>query len=71
MAQSGAICTYGSRLVESYRRVAYLVDRILQGAKPVELPIEQPTALELVVNARAPKFWVSRFRPLFWCRQIP
>ena len=55
MAQSGAICTYGPRLVESYRRVAYLVDRILQGAKPVELPIEQPTALELVVNVRSAK----------------
>ena len=55
MAQSGAICTYGPRLVESYRRVAYLVDRILQGAKPVELPIEQPTALELVVNVKSAK----------------
>ena len=55
MAESGAVCTYGPRLVESYRRVAYLVDRILQGAKPAELPIEQPTILELVVNLKSAK----------------
>jgi len=55
MAQSGAVCTYGPRLVESYRRVAYLVDRIVHGAKPVELPIEQPTVLELVVNLKSAK----------------
>jgi putative ABC transport system substrate-binding protein len=50
MADSGALCTYGPRLVESYRRTAYFVDRILKGVKPAELPIEQPTVLELVVN---------------------
>jgi ABC-type uncharacterized transport system substrate-binding protein len=50
MARAGALCTYGPRLVESYRRVAYFVDRILKGAKPIELPIEQPTVLELVIN---------------------
>ena len=55
MAQSGAICTYGPRLVESYRRVAYLVDRVLHGTKPAELPIEQPTVLELVVNLKSAK----------------
>jgi putative ABC transport system substrate-binding protein len=50
MAESGALCTYGPRLFDSYRRVAYFVDRILRGAKPDDLPIEQPTVLELVVN---------------------
>src|ERR1700730_1176995 len=50
MAASGALCTYGPRLVESYRRVAYYVDRILKGANPVELPIEQPTIFEVVIN---------------------
>ena len=55
MAESGALCTYGPRLVESYRRVAYLVDRVLHGAKPAELPIEQPTVLELVVNLKSAK----------------
>jgi putative tryptophan/tyrosine transport system substrate-binding protein len=51
-AQSGAICTYGPRLTDSYRRLAYYVDRILKGAKPADLPIEQPTTFELVVNLK-------------------
>ena len=60
MAESGALCTYGPRLVGSYRRVAYLVDRILQGTKPAELPIEQPTVFELVVNLKSAKILVSQ-----------
>ena len=55
MAESGALCTYGPRLLESYRRTAYFVDRILKGAKPAELPIERPTVLELVVNLKSAK----------------
>jgi putative ABC transport system substrate-binding protein len=55
MAQSGALCTYGPRLVESYRRVAYYVDRVLKGSKPAELPIEQPTIFELVINLNSAK----------------
>jgi putative ABC transport system substrate-binding protein len=54
-AQSGAICTYGPHLVESYRRLAHYVDRILKGAKSAELPIEQPTKFQLVVNLRTAK----------------
>jgi putative ABC transport system substrate-binding protein len=54
-AESGALCTYGPRLSESYRRLAYFVDRILKGAKPGELPIEQPTHFELVLNLRTAK----------------
>jgi putative ABC transport system substrate-binding protein len=54
-ADSGALCTYGPRLVESYRRVAYFVDRIVKGARPSELPIEQPTVLELVLNLNTAK----------------
>jgi putative ABC transport system substrate-binding protein len=51
-AKSGALCTYGPRLTQSYRRLAYYVDRILKGARPADLPIEQPTQFELVVNQR-------------------
>jgi len=47
-AQSSAFCTYGPRLVASYRRLAYYVDRVLKGAKSAQLPIEQPTEFELV-----------------------
>jgi len=51
-AESGAICTYGPRLTESYRRMASYVDRILKGEKPSDLPIEQPTKFQLVINLR-------------------
>ncbi len=54
-AQSGALCTYGPRLSESYRRLAYYVDRVLKGTKPADLPIEQPTKFELVINAKTAK----------------
>jgi putative tryptophan/tyrosine transport system substrate-binding protein len=55
MAENGALCTYGPRLVESYRRTAYFVDRILKGSTPAELPIERPTVFELVVNLDSAK----------------
>ena len=51
-AESGALFTYGPHLATSYRRMAYFVDRIVKGAKPADLPIEQPTRYELVVNLR-------------------
>jgi putative ABC transport system substrate-binding protein len=51
-AQSGALCTYGPRLTESYRRLAHYVDRVLQGTRPADLPIERPTTFQLVVNLR-------------------
>ena len=54
-AESGALCTYGPRLTESYRRLAYYVDRVLKGARPVDLPVEQPTLFELVINLRTAK----------------
>jgi putative ABC transport system substrate-binding protein len=54
-AHSGALFTYGPRLTESYKRLAYYVDRILRGAKPADLPIEQPTQFELVVNLKTAK----------------
>jgi putative tryptophan/tyrosine transport system substrate-binding protein len=51
-AESGALCTYGPRLVDSYRRLAYYADRVLRGTPPAELPIEQPTTLETIVNLK-------------------
>ena len=54
-AESGALCTYGPRLTESYRRAGFYIDRILKGAKPAELPIERPTVFELVVNLKTAK----------------
>lgn len=52
-AHAGGLITYGPDLLESYRRSATYVDRILKGGKPAELPIEQSTKFELVINAKA------------------
>lgn len=52
MARAGALMTYGPNLQEAYRRLALYVVRVLAGAAPATLPIEQPTVLELVINQK-------------------
>ncbi len=51
-ARSGAICTYGPLQSEQYRRLAAYVDRIAKGAKPSDLPIQQPSKFETIVNMK-------------------
>jgi putative ABC transport system substrate-binding protein len=52
---AGGLMSYGMNIVQQWRRSAVYVDKILKGAKPAELPVEQPTTFELVVNVKAAK----------------
>jgi putative ABC transport system substrate-binding protein len=51
----GGLMYYGPNTADIYRRAATYVDRILKGAKPAELPVEQPTKFEFIINLKAAK----------------
>ena len=53
--ESGGLMSYSPDEADAYRRAAFYVDRVLKGAKPAELPIEQPTKFEMVINLKTAK----------------
>jgi putative ABC transport system substrate-binding protein len=65
---SGGLISYGPDQAEPYRRVAVYVDKILKGAKPADLPVEQPTKFKLMINLKTAKAFGLTIPPVVMMR---
>src|SRR5712664_2726177 len=63
LVEAGGLMSFGPSYPGMHRRAAYFVDRILNGAKPADLPVERPTKFELVVNLKAAKALCLKIPP--------
>jgi putative ABC transport system substrate-binding protein len=66
--EAGGLLSYGPDYLDMFRRTADFVDRVLRGAKPSEIPVEQPTKFELVVNLRTAKALSLTVPPMLLAR---
>lgn len=67
-ADAGALFTYGPKLTESYRRLAYYIARVAKGEKPADMPIERPTVFELVINLKSARALAITVSPALLAR---
>ena len=70
--EMGGLMSYGANSIEQSRRAAYMVDKILKGAKPADLPVERPTQFELVINLKTAKEIGVTIHPevLMWADRV-
>jgi len=68
--ESGGLMSYGADQAESVKRVAFMVDKILKGAKPADIPVEQPTKFELMINLKTAKALGLTIPPVVMMRAV-